>query len=264
MTNRILLTCGILVAGIALAVVGEDRFWVGMDAGDPMATREIANRIEVVLNQRTECNFVDKPLDEVLQSLAVAHAIPIWLDKMALMEEGVGSNQKITFVMSAITLQTGLDLMLEPMALTHLTQDGVLMITTQAKASEKLSTRVYSVADLVNSGASPQDYDLLIDLIMEYNPCKWMVVDGEGGAIDAFPNARSLVIRQPQRSHRSIEGLLAALRKAKRLQRIPSIPIDADEPEFVNPIEPAAVESRQRRSPPVTQAWQRPRVHSAE
>ncbi len=265
MTTRILLACGILAAGIVYAVVAADPPSVGLDAGDPKITRDSANRIEQALQERSDCNFKDNPLEECMEFLADAHGIPIWLDKQALQDEGITTDQQITLVMSGITLQTALSLTLDPIGLTHITEDGVLKITTQAKACERMSTRVYPVADLVDSGASLRDYDTLITLIENNSSGKWMAIDQEGGVVDPFPNARSVLIRQTQKVHREIEGLLAALRKAKRLQRIASIPINADEPDFLNPVEPAPAEPRARiRTQRATQTWQRPRVYSAE
>ena len=40
-----------------------------------------------------------------------------------------------------------------------------------------------------------------------------------------MPNAGSLVIRQTRMVHRQVAGLLAALRKAKRVQQLPDIPV---------------------------------------
>jgi hypothetical protein len=69
------------------------------------------------------------------------------------------------------------------------------------------------------------NYKSLMTAIQETTSGKWELVDGEGGTMSAVPNARSLVILAPQQMHRQVEGLLTALRKAKRLQRIPSIAI---------------------------------------
>jgi hypothetical protein len=46
-------------------------------------------------------------------------------------------------------LRSALKLMLEPHELTYVIQDEVMQITTVTKADEKLTTRVYPVADLV-------------------------------------------------------------------------------------------------------------------
>ena len=261
MTTRFLLACGILIAGIAYVVVADDEVSVGLDAGDPQVTREMTNRIERALRSKTECDFIEQPLDNVLSWLEDVHGIPIWLDKVALADEGIIPDQQVSLQKRGIALQTALRLILEPLGLTYVIDDGVLMITTQAKADERMTTRVYPVGDLVTPGTGEQDYDSLMTLIENNTSSKWLDIDLEGGTLNAFPNARSLVIRQTQREHRQIEGLLTALRKAKSLQRIPSIPTIIEDPED---LAPESATPRTTRTPRATKAWQQPRIHSSE
>ena len=113
-------------------------------------------RIQKALLETTEVSFTDNPLEEALNYLEDLHHIEIWLDKAALSDEGINSDQQITLVMSGISLRSALRLMLEPLGLTYLIEDEVMKITTQAKADEKMSTRVYPVADLVIPIQPPQ------------------------------------------------------------------------------------------------------------
>lgn len=262
MTTRFLLAYLILVVTTSCGL-GQDQPWVGSDEGDPPLARETANRIELVLRERTTCDFNNNPLEDVIRYLEMTHQIPIWLDKQALHDEGVAIDLQVTLEKSNITLQTALALLLEPIGLTTVTEDGVLKVTTQAKAYEKMATRIYPVADLVNTRATEHDYTTLINVIQSQTSGRWIDIDQEGGAISPFPNAQALVIRQTQKVHREVEGLLAALRKVKRLQHLSSIPANSDEPESLNPIEPIPVMSRRNlRTPRTTQSWQRPRIHA--
>ena len=113
-------------------------------------------RIQKALSESTEVTFADNPLEEALNYLEDLHHIEIWLDKAALQDEGVTSDTQITLSMSGISLRSVLRLMLEPHGLTYLIEDEVMKITTQAKADEKMSTRVYPVADLVIPVQPPQ------------------------------------------------------------------------------------------------------------
>ena len=56
---------------------------------------------------------------------------------------------QINLELSGVMLRSALKLMLEPHDLTYVIQDEVMQITTVTKAEEKMSTRVYPVADLV-------------------------------------------------------------------------------------------------------------------
>lgn len=262
MTTRFLLAYLILVVSTSRGLA-QDQSWVGSDEGDPPLTRESANRIELVLRERTTCDFNNNPLEDVIRYLEMTHQIPIWFDKQALQDEGVAMDQQVTLEKSNITLQTALALLLEPIGLTTVTEDGVLKVTTQAKADEKMATRIYPVADLVNTPSAEHSYMTLIFLLQNQTSGKWMEIDAEGGAINPFPNAQALVIRQTIPVHRKIEGLLAALRKVKRLQHLSSIPASSDDPESLDPIEPTRTISRRNlRIPRTTQSWQRPRIHA--
>ncbi|MDB5347151.1 MAG: hypothetical protein JWP89_5528 [Schlesneria sp.] len=236
MATRFLAACTILLASFA-QIIAKDQSPVG--AGIPPLTQEMAKRIELALEGRIECDFTDSPLDEVVHHLEKAHRIPIWIDKQALQDEGVALDQQLTLVKSDITLQTAFSLMLEPLGLTTVNEEGVLKVTTRAKADEKMSIRIYPVADLVNAPLEPESYKIFIVMIQNQTSGRWVDIDQEGGAITAFPNAQSLVIRQSQKVQRETEGILAALRKAKRLQRVSSIPVNGGDPESLYPIEPS-------------------------
>src|SRR5262249_29740363 len=55
----------------------------------------------------------------------------------------------ITLQLSGVTFRSTLKLLLEPQQLTYVVEDEVMKITTTTKASDRLSTRVYPVGDLV-------------------------------------------------------------------------------------------------------------------
>lgn len=262
MTTRFLTVCSILLAIVSL-VTADEPSTIGVDTGDSPIVREAANRIEKTLKEAVNVDLTDSPLEEVLEGLEKAHRIPIWIDKQALQDEGVAMDQQVTLVKSNITLQTALLLILEPLGLTTVNQDGVLKVTTQAKADEMMTTRVYPVADLINTPSAGESYTSLIIVFQQNTSGKWVDIDQEGGSVTAFPNAQALVVRQTQKIHRQIEGILTALRKVKRLQHLSSIPADIDDPDSLNATDPTP---RRRRSAPrasgSTQSWQQPRVHS--
>jgi hypothetical protein len=105
-------------------------------------------RILNALSEPTEVSFTDTPLEECLNYLKELHHIEIWIDKQALTDEGVNSDQPVTLQMSAIALRSTLKLILEPMGLTYIAEDDVMKITAQSKAGESISTRTYPVGDL--------------------------------------------------------------------------------------------------------------------
>ena len=106
-------------------------------------------RIQRALSEPTEVAFNDNPLEEALNYLKDLHGIEIWIDKEALSADGIATDQQVNLNLSGISLRSALRLLLEPLLLTYVIEDEVMKITTQVKADEKMSTRVYPVADLV-------------------------------------------------------------------------------------------------------------------
>lgn len=106
-------------------------------------------RIQRALTEPTEVAVTDQPLNEAIEYLKELHGIEIWLDKEALAADGIATDQLVTLNLSGISLRSALRLLLEPLLLTYVIEDEVMKITTIAKAEEKMSTRVYPVADLV-------------------------------------------------------------------------------------------------------------------
>ena len=109
----------------------------------------IEQRLEAALAERTDLAFTDTPLTDAIDFLEDVHGISIIIDTAALQDEGVDPSSPVNIELSGITLRSALKLMLTPLQLTYVIEDEVMKITTQAKADEVLTTRVYPVADLV-------------------------------------------------------------------------------------------------------------------
>ena len=120
-----------------------------LDPNSPKGKREL--KILRELDQPTKMEYVEIPLRDAIASLAEQHEIPIRLDEARLTDEGVQLEQPMTLSVDGITLKSGLKLLLQPLQLTYVVEDEVLKITTATDATEKLSTRVYPVGDLVVS-----------------------------------------------------------------------------------------------------------------
>lgn len=106
-------------------------------------------RIAAALNDRTELTFTDTPLTDAIEFLRDYHEIPIWIDQVALQDDGIdASSTQINIDLSGVSLRSGLRLLLEPQGLTYIIEDEVMKITTLAIQQDTLTTRVYPVADL--------------------------------------------------------------------------------------------------------------------
>lgn len=96
--------------------------------------------IHAALDQPTDIQFVDTPLKDAIDFLAVQHEIPMVLNAKDLEEAGVKIDTPVTKNLSGLTLRSTLNLLLDELELTYTVQNGVLMITTQAEA-QKLQSK---------------------------------------------------------------------------------------------------------------------------
>ncbi len=161
-------------------------------------------KITKALGEITNVEFPGNPLSDVVDYIGQAHQIPIILDQAGLSNEGISGDDEVQLVLSGVPLRDALDLMLEPLGLTYVIKNGVMMVTTGIKASDTLETRVYDVRSL-----NVEDPEALSDVITHGISGNWHEKDGDGGEISFFNG--SLVIRQTQRSHEEIETLLNQL-----------------------------------------------------
>lgn len=197
------------------------------DQGPFAVDRRRSNEVKILaaLDEPTEVDFTDQPLQDVIDFLKEKHQIEIQLDKRALEDAGQGSDTPITRNLKSVTLDSALDLMLGELDCTYLIHDEVLLITTQTVAENMLTVKVYPVSDLAKSaGGAPRggreranDYQLLADVIRtNIASDSWQCAHQRGpGTISEYPNSGALVVAQTWQIHREIERLLTDLRGAR-------------------------------------------------
>jgi hypothetical protein len=189
----------------------------------------LVKKIEAALEQPTEVSFTDNPLEEALNYLEDVHHIEIWMDRQALVSDGVAPDQQVTLVITGVALKSGLSMILEPLNLDYIIKNEVLVITTADKANEHFETRVYDVSRLKD--VTPAELDQIIRSTIA--PDTWAPIPtsehaaaarrpsgAPGSGIIAGGGPRqanlrstntSLVIRQTQRLHEEIVDLLNQL-----------------------------------------------------
>ena len=106
-------------------------------------------KIRDALKSATQLEFFDAPLSDVIDYLKDYHDIEIQLDTRALEDVGITSQSPVTKTLKGISLKSALRLLLRDLSLTYVIEDEVLLITTPEEAENRLSTKVYPVADLV-------------------------------------------------------------------------------------------------------------------
>jgi len=82
------------------------------------------------LDEVTEIDFNDDPLDEAMAFLSDLHKITIVVDESALARDGIAVDEPITLLVSDVSLRSALRTILRPLELTYVIEDGVMKITT--------------------------------------------------------------------------------------------------------------------------------------
>jgi hypothetical protein len=106
-------------------------------------------QINSALNDPVLLQYVDTPLNEVMDDLSTKYNMHIELDRNALTDVGIDTSTLVNANYRGMTFRTALRLMLESLELTYIVEDEYLLITTPDIADQRLTTKVYPVADLV-------------------------------------------------------------------------------------------------------------------
>ncbi len=214
MSQRLSLLAAALCAAVLL--------WAGPKwcAGAERPSAE--QKIEAALGSPTQLQFIETPLQDVVDFLKHHHKIEIQIDRKALDDVGLDpSNVPITKHFKDLSLRSALRLTLRDLDLTYLVEDEVLLITTPEEAGSRLTTKLYPVADLVNPG-NPAEEDrrreeLLDAISASIQPDSWDQMGGPGSiTTTSFDGVPTLVVSQTYHVHREIAAFLEEQRKVVR------------------------------------------------
>ncbi|QDT32264.1 hypothetical protein [Thalassoglobus polymorphus] len=162
------------------------------------------------LKQIVSVDFEREPIFRVVALLSDRHKLDIRLDTHELANEGISSRDSLSLSIEDRDLKTVLGLLFAELDLTTTLDNGVILITTDLKASEQRRTAVYDVRDLCRNES---ESDALIEAVQEQTVGPWFEIDQEGGMI-ASPKPGVLVIRQTNRGLEEVRSLLDAYREA--------------------------------------------------
>ncbi|MBC8873208.1 MAG: hypothetical protein H8E44_27555 [Planctomycetes bacterium] len=185
----------------------------------PHVTYGKTREIYLALQQETSFSFTETPLEKVASTLATQHKIPIYLDRRALEDVGIGSDVPITRSVKNQTLSAALREMLRDLELRHVVSDEVLLITTPEEVfSSTPYVEVYNVADLLRGGESA---DRLAKALSNLLPTTPEERDGRlvspGYKIDAYHHL--LLVRSTRLGHERLTEFLAMLRAGMNPRR---------------------------------------------
>ena len=151
--------------------------------------------IERALDSRSQGDFQQLPLTEVVAKLATHHKIPIVIDTLALDEEGIRADIPVTANLTGDTLAEGLSKICEQAKIAWTLRDEALVITSPSSAEQDCRVRVYRVGRGVNHA------QLIQDITTTVQPAGW---DEVGGLYSIAPFYTGVVINHTLKGHREI------------------------------------------------------------
>jgi len=191
-----------------------------IDFKERSATEE---KIRAALDEDTYLEFIETPLEQVVDFLKEQHAIPIEMDVRALDDVGIGTDVLITRNSKGISLRSALQLLLDDLELTYIIKHEVLMITTTEAADAHVETHVYSLHRLGDI-----DSEAFAKVIQNtIRPDTWRTGASSDetsssnagksqkkprlATVEAMPGC--LVIKQSQHAHEEVMDLLMQLER---------------------------------------------------
>jgi type II secretory pathway component GspD/PulD (secretin) len=201
------------------------------DGAYPQKKTEKEREIESKLRTTVTLNFTDAPLRQVMDDLRASYGVNIYVDLLALDQEGVSMERPVSVKLENVSLKSALNLILKQVHLTYIIKDEVLQITSESAARGRMERVTYQVGDLVipipaTVGATPVSgastttrlEERLITLITKtVEPRSWSD-QGGAGVIDYHPLTKSLVINQTPDVQEQILDILNSLRRLQDLQ----------------------------------------------
>ena len=139
-----------LTVTLTAVVVAADPVTTGADsATSHRASRVNEQKVLEALHKKIKAQWTDTALRDIVNSIAKDAGVNLWLDAAALADEGVDFETNVSLDLGETSIWTVLEFLLDPHGLAWTAEDGVLRVTTRAKAAELMTTRVYDVATLV-------------------------------------------------------------------------------------------------------------------
>lgn len=173
-------------------------------------TVDPATLVPARLANPVSVEFQEQTLRGIADWIQKEQKIEVLLDQKALTEDASVSTEQISESFNNYPLYLLLE-RLRPLGLEWYMEGGNLHITTSAVAANKLTTLPYNVGDLVDAGFKPTD---LTESILTTTEGPWTGSEHAGSGIVLLGDV--LFVRQTDRMHRQVAGLLAALRKHGR------------------------------------------------
>lgn len=184
----------------------------------PATKNRTNDSVRAALESPTQMQFTEMPLIDGVAFLRDYHDIEIQLDEPALQAAGVGKDTPVTRNLEDLPLGSSLKLLLEPLGLTYLVRDGVLMVTTEPAAAKYLELKVYDVAKHIGPEVRAEEVAIMLSSLNHPQ----LVGGGMGGGSDpprpisevrVVPFLNLLIVRASQHEQEELVSLFAEMKR---------------------------------------------------
>mgnify|MGYP001827695275 CR=1 FL=1 len=173
--------------------------------------KDAEQAIAKALDGSVQVDFVELPLDEAVEVFRQSHQLPLVIDRRALEEIGLSSDQPVSFRGKDISLRSALDLLLSELDLTYTIQGEMLVITTEEAAENSLVSRIYW---LEGTGLAETDFQNVIDVIQTTtHPDTWEALGGPSTMAPLNSVRPAMIVSTTYTIHHAIERFFEALRE---------------------------------------------------
>ncbi|MBX3449601.1 MAG: hypothetical protein KF777_08590 [Planctomycetaceae bacterium] len=177
-------------------------------------TREPAqtSKLRELLMHPVSVDFQKIPLDEALRILSQEVGTHIFINDVALHDEGLSEDVPISVSLTQKPLKTVLNVLLEPQQMTSVIRHGAITVTTMTMESDLFKIAVYDVRDFCRDSLACRRF---VDTLAETTSGQWPPVEAHSGeALFARPGI--LVVRQTEPVHDEILTLIERHRAIRR------------------------------------------------
>ena len=165
------------------------------------------------LNAKMTIELEGKTFQNVVDYLTEKTKLPIVVDGRALGDLNITYDAPVNVKLKGVSTRTVLKRFLADLGLTYVMKDETILVTTPARAKEMLTTRTYSIIDLIPTGQGMAAFGaqiqaiqtaqmLMVTITQTVEPDSWEV-NGKGGAgqIYFYPPTFSIVVKQTAEMH---------------------------------------------------------------
>jgi len=176
---------------------------------------EKEKKIIEALEKPTLINFNERPLEEALQDLSTMFDVPFYIEKKSLEDLGLDLKKGVSLQGKGLSGRTVLRSILATQGLTFVVKNETIQVVTVERAQSLLTTRVYYIGDLLQSGLftgpewgpvinglqNAENAKVITDMIIKsIEPLMWKENGGPGSVTFHFPS-QSIIVRASTEVH---------------------------------------------------------------